>query len=224
MWQTRSISKELIDLGPDYYTPDEYKNCLTKLFRINQLLGIFSNTKKFLKQLPSNATILDVGCGSGLLILNLSNCFPKMKFIGIDTSSAAIEQAKLNLLQKKSVTFRIVNPHWKIAPNSVDIIMATFLCHHLTDDELVAFFQSSMVFAKKGIIIHDLQRNRLAYWLYKMVSPFFRNRLISHDGLISIQRGFKAKELVAIFKKAGITNYKLTWRFPFCWRIVIWKN
>ncbi len=229
MWQHRSHALEIIDLGPAHYTSQEYKHCLTVLFRLNRLLGFFSNTKKFLQSVSPHSTILDVGCGSGLFLLHLSNYFPAMKLMGIDTSSDAISEAKSNLQKtylpdNACITFQKVTPEWKILPDSVDVVMATLVCHHLTDEQLITFFQSALHSAKKGVIIHDLHRSRIAYVLYKMISPLFRNRLITHDGLLSIKRGFKYNELMTLLKKAGIKKYEISWRFPFCWRIVLWKN
>jgi len=229
MWEKRSSAKELIDLGPEYYTPKEYQHCLKKLFLINKLLGFFANTKKTLKKISKTATILDVGCGSGLFLLHLSRHFPEMKFIGIDISSSAIQQAQQNLIDWKflktpSILFKEVTAAWEMPPNSVDVLVANLLCHHLTNEELIHFFRQSLFCTKEMVIIHDLHRHPLSYRLYKWISPFFRNRLITHDGLISIQRGFKKKELIFLLNKAGIKNYDLSWHFPFCWRIVLWKK
>jgi SAM-dependent methyltransferase len=229
MRKIRSSTKEFIDLGPKYYTYKEYQHCLNCLFSINQLLGFFNNTKNFLKKISPQSTILDVGCGSGLFILHLSRYFPHMKFFGIDTSYDAVREAQYNLSRWKlsrniTIIFNQVEINWKFPSNSIDVLMATLFCHHLTDEELVIFLKNSMIYAKKAVIIHDLQRSQLSFWLYKIISPFFRNRLISHDGLISIQRGFKKSEIVSILKMAKIEKYNISWRFPFCWRIVIWKS
>ena len=57
----RSQEKELLDLGPDFYTHEEYIHCLKKLFLINKLLGFFHSTAKVLKQFSSQSTLLDIG-------------------------------------------------------------------------------------------------------------------------------------------------------------------
>lgn len=228
----RSTEKELIDLGPNYYTTDEYRQCLKMLFRINQLLGIFSDTKKTLNRFPENSSLLDIGCGGGLFLLHLSKYFPDMTLTGIDISPIAIETAQQELLQweknssSKNVSFKI-QPQLKLelAENSIDIILSTLVCHHITDKDLIEFLLSTLKITRKAVIIHDLHRHPIAHWIYRWISPLlFRNRLITHDGLISIRRGFTKAELLSLLKNAGINSYSIKWCFPFRWRVIIWKN
>jgi 2-polyprenyl-3-methyl-5-hydroxy-6-metoxy-1,4-benzoquinol methylase len=227
----RSQEKELLDLGPEYYSHHEYTQCLKKLFRVNQLFGFFRSTVKILKRFSKESTLLDVGCGGGLFLLHLSQIFPQMQMLGTDISSAAIADAEQSLSswQKQKpnipVSFqRQEQAQLNYAKNSFDIILATLVCHHLLDDELVIFLQQAYLAAGKAVIINDLHRHRLAYWLYGMMSPLlFHNRLITHDGLISIRRGFTRAEWRLLLQKAGIQTYQLKWCFPFRWQLILWK-
>ncbi len=231
MLKNRSQEKELIDLGPEYYTHDEYIQCLKKLFFINKFLGFFRSTVKILKKISQHSTLVDVGCGGGLFILNLSQYFPHMKMLGIDISEEAIADAEQSLNTWKinksnlQVCFR-----WQqqkqldIAKNSFDIILVTLVCHHLQDDDLVVFLRQIYLIAGQAVIINELHRHYLSYILYKFFSPLlFKNRLIIHDGLISIRRGFIRSEWKLLLQKAGIKNYDLKWRFPFRWQLILKK-
>jgi len=219
-----------MDLGSDYYTPDEYNQCLKKLFKINKLLGFFRSTVNILKQYSDKSTpstLIDVGCGNGLFILNLSRFFPYMKMQGIDISPEAIKNAQelLETSQKNNSDLNNISfgVQEKIK-SPTDIILATLVCHHMNDDELVDFLRQAYGMANKAIIINDLHRHRLAYCLYAVISPvLFRNRLITHDGLISIRRGFTRTELKSYLKKSGIKHYELKWQFPFRWKLIVWK-
>ncbi|HEV2613849.1 MAG TPA: methyltransferase [Gammaproteobacteria bacterium] len=227
----RSQEKELMDLGPDYYSHDEYIQCLKKLFQVNKLLGFFRNTVNTLKKCSKESTLLDIGCGGGLFILYLSRFFPQMKMHGVDVSPEAIVESEqsLHAWQRKNGALRVTfelqkNPELNAAKNSVDIILATLVCHHMSNEELVEFLRQAYLIANKAIIINDLHRHRLAYWLYAVISPLlFRNRLITHDGLISIRRGFTRAEWKLFLNQAGIENYELKWRFPFRWKLILWK-
>lgn len=64
MFTERSQEKELLDLGPEYYSLDEYTECLKKLFRVNKLFGFFQSTVKILKHFSQKSTLLDVGYGN----------------------------------------------------------------------------------------------------------------------------------------------------------------
>lgn len=231
MFTERSQEKELLDLGPEYYKHDEYIQCLKKLFLINKLLGFFRSTKQLLNKFSKDSTLLDVGCGGGLFILHLSKYFPNMKMLGMDISTAAISDAEQSLKTWKEnkpdtqVFFQLQErTQLHFTKNSFDIILATLVCHHLNDDELISFLQQAHLAASKAVIINDLQRHRLAHWLYGLLSPLlFRNRLITHDGLISIRRGFTRAEWQLLLHKAGIHNYQLKWCFPFRWKLILWK-
>ena len=228
----RSVEKELIDLGPSCYTQREYAECLAILFDINRWLGFFKQTRRLLKRVPEDASLIDVGCGGGRFVLHLSDYFPRMSLVGMDVSAPALALASAELQRWRAaqlaqgVAFkRQETLHLNLAANSVDVLLATLVCHHIEDDDLVDFLQAAYQASRYGVIIHDLHRHALAYWGYKLLSyGLCRNRLIRHDGLISIQRGFKRKEWRALLQRARIDGYRLRWHFPFRWSVVLWKK
>jgi 2-polyprenyl-3-methyl-5-hydroxy-6-metoxy-1,4-benzoquinol methylase len=228
MITNRSQEKELIDLGPDFYSQQEYTDCLRKLFRVNRWFGFFRSTRKLLANFPKASSLLDIGCGGGLFILNLSKFYPEVQMFGVDINEQAIVEAKqeLDIWQKKSLAMRVSfihQPHPdKILNQEFDLISATLLCHHLGDEELIQFLQETLQKARYAVIINDLHRHWLSQKLYAMFSRIlFNNRLISHDGLISIRRGFTRDEWILLLKKANIEHYQLKWCLPFRWQIVI---
>ena len=231
MLTQRSRQKELLDLGPDHYSHSEYVECLKKLFVVNKFLGFFHGTVKTLKKLGVNGSLLDIGCGGGLFLLHLSKHFPHMRMIGKDINATAISVAQQTLQnwQKNKpgikVSFQLQQqPQLNLDENSFEIILATLVCHHLGDEELVDFLKNTYQAASQTVIINDLQRHRLASWLFGLISPLlFRNRLITHDGLISILRSFTRLEWELLLKKAGIPTYQIKWCFPFRWRVILWK-
>lgn len=225
----RSEEKELMDLGPAYYTAQEYTHCMKMLFKINRLFGFFHATVKILRKFPRHATLLDVGCGDGLFLLHLARYFPDMRLTGSDISAPAIQLARQELRLKNespNISFELLSEsQLLLAPNSIDIILTTLMCHHLSNDELVSFLHVAIQNARRAVIINDLHRHSIAYWLYRFISPLlFRNRLITHDGLISIRRGFLRSEWQSLLQQAGVSHYQLKWGFPFRWQLILWKN
>jgi 2-polyprenyl-3-methyl-5-hydroxy-6-metoxy-1,4-benzoquinol methylase len=229
VFKNRSNEKEILDLGSDYYTPQEFEHCQKMLFLVNKLLGCFHGTVKLLKHCSPNSHILDVGCGAGLFILNLSRHFPSMTFEGVDISAEAINMAEKEKLTFNANTSRISfnlmpEPKLSFGENSVDVILANMVCHHLTNEEIVEFFKQALKISRHQVIINDLHRNPIAYWFYKIFSPIiFRDKLITHDGLISIKRSFVRKDFIKLLKRAEVLHYKIEWCFPFRWRVIIWK-
>ena len=202
-----------------------------KIIPNNKLFGFFQSTVKNLKSFSKESTLLDVGCGGGLFILHLNKFFPHMKMLGIDISAAAITDAEqsLQIWKRKNPDIQVLfelqeQAQLNLAKNSFDIILATLVCHHLSDEELIVFFKQAHSTAGKAVIINELHRHRVAHWLYGLLSPLlFRNRLITHDGLISIRRGFTRGEWQLLLQQAGIQNYQLKWCFPFRWKLILWK-
>ena len=226
--EKRTTKPELIDLGPKYYSDQEYQDCLRRLGQIGRWLGGNRATLLALKSLTTPPqSILDVGCGGGLFAYHLARQFPSAVVKGIDINPHAISYAKQHDVNRKhppqNLSFEIRSLEDEL-PKSYDIVIASLLCHHFSDSQMIEFIAQACNIAKKRVIINDLHRHCLAHALFRLASPiFFRNRLIQHDGLVSISKGFRHRELQEILNMAGIKsqNYSIEWRWAFRWLIAI---
>jgi 2-polyprenyl-3-methyl-5-hydroxy-6-metoxy-1,4-benzoquinol methylase len=225
----RSFKPEIMDLGLEHYTLEEYNECLKGLNLISKYL---SNNKKIIKDLKKSkftiASILDVGCGGGQFSIDLAKAFPSTKITAIDIDQHAInfanQQKKINNINNIDFEKR-TKPELNEAKKSYDIITASLITHHLTDDAIVDFLKRCCAVAKKQIIINDLHRHWLAYITCKIFFPlFFTNRLIRYDSLLSIKKSFTKKDWYNYLNKAGLKQkqYTVSWQWPF--RLVVKVN
>lgn len=227
MWQTRSQELELIDLGPDNYSTLEYNDCLVTLDRVGKWLGGDAGTFAALKKIyPPPQSILDVGCGGGTFTYRLALKFPGVKVVGIDLNHQAIEFAKKQSKYPPENLFFETREHGQLdePKKSFDVVLSTLVCHHLSDDAIIDFIQRAVNIAKKRVIINDLHRHPLAYYLFKGIGPiFFKNRLVQNDGPLSVLRSFKRKDWVKYLESAGLqpSEYNIRWQWAFRWIIEI---
>jgi hypothetical protein len=64
--------------------------------------------------------------------------------------------------------------------------------------------------------VNDLRRATIPYLFGRAFFPLlFKSRVSVEDGLLSIQRGFTARELEAGFRDAGIDRVRITRSFPY---------
>lgn len=222
----RSYEPELLDLGPSYYSQAEYDDCLVQLSRIGRFLGGNKATLKTLYKIPGTKTILDVGCGGGQFAMQLGKEFPHADITGVDISSKAIEFANTRLMEThlKNVKFETSDENLSFPSNSFDIVTSTLVCHHLNDEQLINFLKQSYRIARHAIVINDLHRHWLAYSGFSLIAGlFFPNRLIYHDGLLSIKRAFKKSEWIGYLKAAGIPleHCSISWHWAFRWVLSI---
>jgi 2-polyprenyl-3-methyl-5-hydroxy-6-metoxy-1,4-benzoquinol methylase len=228
-FRERSQELEWMDLGPEHYTPDEYRTCLHHLDRIGRWLGGDRATFQALAQLKQvPRSIIDVGCGGGLFTLKMGARYPHTKVVGRDLSAEAIafadEQHQKRYPGLSNVSFEIASKPELEEHVHYDVVMATLMCHHLTDAELVAFLQQARGVAQQAIILNDLHRHPLASMSFGAIAPWlFPNRLIWHDGLLSIRRAFTRGDWIRLLREAGIpeSSYCVRWHWAFRWIVVI---
>jgi len=227
----RSSQLEWLDTG-EHYSPEEYVDCLEKLDRVGRWLGGDRATLAAIaQQFPHPKTILDVGCGGGFFAIKIAENYPQAKVTGIDTNPDAVAFAR-RLLQQLSyspsnVFFEARNqPQLREPQGLYDIILATLVCHHMKDDVLVAFLKQAFSLANQGIIINDLHRHPVAFAAFKGLAPiFFRNRIVQHDGPLSIRRAFTRNDWESYLNAAEIPKkcYHIDWRWAFRWIVTIKK-
>ena len=88
--------------------------------------------------LPENARILDVGCGKGFLLYEITKLLPKAEVFGIDISEYAVENAKEEVKPRIQVGNAVSLP---FEDNSMDYVFALGTIHNLYNFELFKALQ-----------------------------------------------------------------------------------
>ncbi|GAA4271512.1 methyltransferase domain-containing protein [Aquimarina gracilis] len=229
----RSQEKELMDSLS--IAENELKIALTDISRVNTMLGGNSITinaiRKLIKKSSKNEfVILDLGCGDGEMLRNIAKSFRKqkrkVKLIGIDLNGQSLEYAKELSVNFPEITF-YKQDILEVDKEKFgcDIIVCTLTLHHLTCEEIKKVLLKSVKLASIGIVINDLQRSALAYYLFRLFSFFFiKGYIAKNDGLVSIKRGFTKRELIGYATTIKLKKYHIDWKWAFRYRWIIKTN
>jgi 2-polyprenyl-3-methyl-5-hydroxy-6-metoxy-1,4-benzoquinol methylase len=230
----RSYAKELLDR--DDIPFEDIRQNMKELEFINAHLGGHDITISGLKTFLANqarqhvpVTIAEVGCGGGDNLMAIHTWCSRqgvpVKLVGIDINPHCIDVAK-NKLAHTSASF--ICADYKLADlgkTQPDILFSSLFCHHFTEDELVSMLVWMKAHAAYGFFINDLHRHPVAYYSIKLLSSLFsRSYLVRNDAPLSVLRGFKRKEWLAILAKAGITGFSLKWKWAFRYLLTVDKT
>ena len=208
---------------------------LDDIARINQLLGGNSVTldgvQHLIKDLQKDQTItiMDFGCGSGDMLRMLSKFGAennlKFQLIGIDANEATIRHAEKCSTDFENITYLAEDIFlYDFSKLKIDIALITLTLHHFKDDEILKIMRVILNLVRKGIVVNDLQRSKLAYRLFQMIIFIFRlEKMTANDGLISILRGFKKEDLQNYSRDLGLKKYSINWKWAFRYQWIITK-
>ena len=227
--KNRTDKEELMDdfsIGGDLL-----RDTLDKLENINRWLGgnlvTVNSLKKILKNHPKEQelSIVDIGCGHGDILRDVAKFGRKngysMKLLGVDANPTAIEYANELSTEFHELSFKTEDIFSKEFKNrEFDVVLATLFLHHFKEDQLVSFLGNTLKQTKIGIVVNDLHRHKLAYYLFMLLSVFIKNKMIIEDGLTSVLRGFKRKDLVMISQKLNIKP-QISWKWAFRYQWIL---
>lgn len=204
---------------------------LDTLASINKWLGgnnvTITGLKKVLINHPKDhpITIIDLGCGGGDLLRRISKYGTKngytFKLVGIDANKDAMFHARNLSKNYHNISFiacDIFSEEFETL--QYDLVLSTLFLHHFKEEQIIDILSKAKKKAKLGIIVNDLNRHPMAYYLFKLVCLTIKNRMIIDDGLTSILRGFKRKELESFSNKLQVKpQIKWKWAFRYQWII-----
>lgn len=207
------------------------RDALDKLATINKWLGgntvTIDGLKILLKGQPKDKviTIIDLGCGGGDILRDIAMLGQKegyhFELIGIDANRHATDYAKRLSADFKNIRFihyDVFSKEFKAL--KYDIVIATLFLHHFKEDQLLDFMNHLLERSKIGLVANDLHRHRLAYYLFKLITIPVKNKMIIEDGLTSVLRGFKRKELMHLSEQLN-SNYQLKWKWAFRYQWIL---
>ena len=221
--KNRTNQEELMDdfsIGGDLL-----RDTLDKLENINRWLGgnlvTVNSLKKVLKNHPKEQELMiaDIGCGHGDILRDVAKFGRKngykMTLIGMDANPSAIAYANELSTEFSELSFKTEDIFSEEFKNrKFDVVLATLFLHHFKEEQLVSFLGNTLKQTKIAVVVNDLHRHKLAYYLFMLLSVFIKNNMIIEDGLTSVLRGFKRKDLIIISKKINI-NPKISWKWAF---------
>jgi len=223
-----------VELMDDFMMKGELlANTLDQLANINRWLGGNSVTLNGLKKLLKNKsknkpiTIIDLGCGNGDMLRKIAEFGKKegyiFKLIGIDANEYTVNYAKKLSRNYDEISYLqqdIFSEEFKKL--SYDIVIATLFLHHFTEDNIVDLLDIVLKKVNLGVIVNDLHRHSIAYYLFKLLCLTIKNPMVKEDGLISILRGFKRSDLEQISEKLKY-NSDIKWKWAFRYQWIITK-
>ncbi|HET8644204.1 MAG TPA: methyltransferase domain-containing protein [Vicinamibacteria bacterium] len=197
----RADLPELLDEGVPVA---EARASLADLRFVNRWLG---NRGAFLEALrpfliaSPHPRLLDVGCGSGDLPAFVVRALGRpMLAVGVDLKRLHLQQAPSDMLAVQADV-----RHLPFRDGTFDVVTVSLFLHHFGERELPVLLRHLYGLARRALVVNDLRRAHVPYLFGRALFPvMFRSRVSVEDGLVSIRRGFTARELEEAFARARI--------------------
>lgn len=165
---------------PNYkYIPPLNRDFLTPIYdTVNGFIGL---GKRFLRkvlaviEIQNGHTVLDIGCGTGVLLALGKQRYPHTRFIGIDPDTQALSIAK-NRFAKNNLEVELVQAFAESIPlpdSSIDRVVSSLVFHHLPDEIKCKAIQEIYRILKPGgkVVIADFGPTKVN-WMPKLLHLF----------------------------------------------------
>jgi 2-polyprenyl-3-methyl-5-hydroxy-6-metoxy-1,4-benzoquinol methylase len=174
--------------------------------------------------------VLDVATGGGDVPLGLWHCARRarlnVEIEGCDRSPVAVKHAWSQArAQFAPVRFFQADILREPIAEQYDVVMCSLFLHHLGADEAVQVLGTMAQVARYQVLVSDLRRSRLGWWLAWVGTRMLSMSPVVHfDGPVSVAAAFTCPELKNLADRAGLqdaclvrcwpSRMFLTWRKP----------
>ncbi|ANY69070.1 hypothetical protein BBD42_23240 [Paenibacillus sp. BIHB 4019] len=154
--------------------------------------------------------LLDVATGLADIPMALEKWCSKrgmaVEIVGVDIHPKMVELAAKRTAHQKAI--QVLQADGTALPfedNSFDIVFSNLALHHLDDGEASSMLGEIDRVARVGWVVTDLERHQLALLSARMLAKFiWRSPVTKHDGPMSVQRSYTAKEAKELLVQAGV--------------------
>ena len=174
-----------------------------------------------------SVVIHDLGSGSGDGLRAIANWGRRrghsLQITGLDANRHIVDYARKEAADFPEIDFEVTNVFDSAYQlDGVDVATFNLCLHHFSDQDILELLQKCKTGEVKAILINDLHRHWLAYYLFMLVCIVFRSPKIARlDGLLSIRKGFKKSELLNIAQQLAPSKIFLRWRWAFRYQFIL---
>ena len=149
------------------------------------------------EKLPQALTLLDLGAGSGDLMLEANQMLKKL---GHSPHALAVDRDPIPLAmarQDRLFALQADALQLPLPDRCCDLVCAIKFAHHFSGPALVKLLAEMGRVSRSRVLVLDIKRDWLAYAGFVAWSRVFtRTPLVRFDGPLSVRRGFLPKELL----------------------------
>jgi len=178
---------------------------------------------ELLKDVPAGSTVIDIGCGPGIMVEKLLN--RGFKVVGLDIAPQMIKQCRTRFGQNPNASFAVASAQQIPCPNqSADVLLAMGLMEYLNDENLV-LAEFTRVLKPGGITLITYPN----YWslsriwdriTHLLAFPYLRLRRRNQTATVGVKhREYRLNQTLEALRHAGFNvtdvvfyNFKLALR------------
>jgi SAM-dependent methyltransferase len=148
--------------------------------------------------------LLDVGFGQGDMLRSIARLFPDADLVGVDLNPRSEAAARAVTPPDMNIRY-VTGDYAELGGEPWDFIISSLVAHHMTHDQLVAFVRFMDAHARRGWLVNDLHRHRLAHLGFPALATVMRwHPMVKADGRLSIARSYRPGEWAPILQEAGV--------------------
>lgn len=216
---------------------EELASTLRQIANVNKWLGgtsvSVSAVKKIINKNKNSDRVIkiaDLGCGGGEVLREIAIWARKnnikLALTGFDANAYTVEFAALLSQNFPEISYKQLNVfEFEAEENDYDITLCCLFLHHFNEDDIVLILKKLYQISALGVIINDLQRSPIAYYLFKMLTYVLgASYMVRHDGLLSIRKSFIRQELNDFRTTLAVNNYSIQWKWAFRYEVLLLKT
>lgn len=220
----RTSHKEIMDIRS--LSPEESASVYHLMAGVNEFLGgtkvVLTHLENYSKKWKpgEKIRILDVGTGGSDIPAAVAQ-WARQKNFDVTVTALDLEHNALAFGKERHGGLRKIRYvqgscfRLPFSEGSFDYVITSMFFHHLTNDEIIRCLLSFDRLASRGIIINDLMRSRRAYAGFLLLTFFIDDPVFCHDGLLSIRRAFRPRDLKDWIKTSGLKYLSVHRHFAF---------
>lgn len=221
----RNFRAELLDLDEAPF--EEVKDSLNDVRRVNRYLSGYRVLLHHITPFLENHTesrplsILDAATGSAdqpIAVIRMARRLGKpVSITALDINEKMLKYSReagarfpeLDFVQGDALSL-------PFADASFDVVINSLSLHHFSEENAVTMLKGFSRVAKRGVIINDLHRSRVAWAaIYLLTRLMTQNRLTRYDAPVSVMNAFLPSEMRSLAERAGWEQFEIHRHFPY---------
>ena len=220
-------------LDSDGWSAEEVACALGAIRRVNQINGgdwmhkrLF---RRIISRLPANQIdILEVASARGEVIQATARMLQRNK---ISVRISLLDRSDMHLPGKLDWDPSLPPPNLFVGDaleiplpdHSVDVVSCCLFFHHLGEQQARRFLQEALRVCRVAVLVNDVERTRMNYFLSRLYSLVDPSELSQHDGPTSVCQAYTFQELKNMLQETG-SGFELRRGFLYRLGAILWKK